>query len=110
MFHGFYLVVSCMMVQYTVCICTLIPRNGVDREINSINFTQEMLKAVGLDREYAAGSRHSVSSASSVARSARRYGRQQQQHRHHRELKYVYGDPSYTIQYNTISGFFQHKK
>ncbi len=53
----------------------------------------EMLKAVGLDREYSgAGSRHSVSSASSVARSARRFGLQQQQHRQHRELKYVQGN------------------
>ena len=48
---------------------------------------QEMLKAVGLDKEYGAGSRHSISSASSMARSTRRFGRQQQQHRHHRELK-----------------------
>ncbi|KAI0238267.1 hypothetical protein LSAT2_011113 [Lamellibrachia satsuma] len=50
---------------------------------------QEMLKAVGLDKEYGAGSRHSISSASSMARSTRRFGRQQQQHRHHRELKQV---------------------
>ncbi len=52
----------------------------------------EVLKMLGVDREYLPGSRRSISSQSSISRTGRRHRSRSAHayyHRHHREIKYV---------------------
>ena len=51
-FNQLFLVYETMMIQCMLCTCTLIPCNGVDREINSILFYSIKHATAGLNHQF----------------------------------------------------------